>query len=301
MKLAAIDIGSNGVRFQVTNVIRYGDDTTFKRLHFMRFPLRLGAEVFVDKKVSEDTMGRFVKLMTAFKSIVDLYEVDECFACATSAMREAENGQELITRVKEACGLEINIISGQLEADMINRVILYHLTDQNNVHIDVGGGSTELILYKHKRKIASRSFALGSVRSLQNTNQQKVVMWDEMNAWVKEHLPDANEIVALGTGGNIKKLSELINGVKGGVVELSQLEEMQQKLMQMNYEERVNKLKLNPDRADVIVPASKIYINAMKQAGATKIIVPNVGLKDGIMTYLYEKNISQMGAFSYNN
>lgn len=299
MKLAAIDIGSNGVRFQVTNVIRYGDNTTFKKLHFMRFPLRLGAEVFVNKKISEETMVRFVKLMSAFKLIVDLYQVDDCFAGATSAMREAKNGKELIDRVKDACGLDIDIISGSKEADMINKVIMFHLTDKNHVHIDVGGGSTELIIYKSKKKLASKSFALGSVRSLKNAD--KADMWDEMNLWVKEHLPDEEEIIALGTGGNIKKLSELINGVKGGVVSIEALEEKREKLTSMSYEERMNKLRLNADRADVIVPASSIYINAMKASGAIQIIVPNVGLKDGIMTYLYEKNISKMGGYSYAN
>lgn len=299
MKLAAIDIGSNGVRFQVTNVIPYGDNTTFKRLHFMRFPLRLGAEVFVNKTISEQTMSRFVQLMQAFKLIVDLYKVDDCFACATSAMREAKNGNELIKRVKDTCGLDIQIISGSMEADMINKVIMFHLTDKNHVHIDVGGGSTELILYKKKKKVAAKSFKLGSVRSLNGIEKKN--MWDEMNEWVKNHLPDHEELVALGTGGNIKKLSELINGVKGGVVSLTNLELMKEKLMSMDYEERMNKLKLNADRADVIVPASSIYINAMKQAGAADIIVPNVGLKDGIMTYLYEKNISKMGAYNYDN
>ncbi|MBU2914452.1 MULTISPECIES: Ppx/GppA phosphatase family protein [Reichenbachiella] len=300
MKFAAIDIGSNGVRFQVTNVIRYGDETTFKRLHFMRFPLRLGADVFEGHHtLSEETMERFVKLMTAYKAIVDLYNVDECFACATSAMREAKNGKELIQRVKDACGLEIKIISGAMEADMINKVIAFHLTDKNNVHIDVGGGSTELILYQKKEKVAAKSFNLGSVRSLKTA--EKKDMWDKMNKWVKDHLPDHEDIVALGTGGNIKKLSELINGVKGGVVQLDQLIAMRTKLLNMDYEERMNKLKLNADRADVIIPASSIYINAMQQAGATEIIVPNVGLKDGIMTYLYEKNVSKMGKFQYNN
>lgn len=299
MKLAAIDIGSNGVRFQVTNVIRYGDDTTFKKLHFMRFPLRLGADVFEEEhRISEQTMERFVKLMTAFKTIVDLYRVDDCFAIATSAMREAENGQELIDQVKEACGLEINIISGKMEADMINRVILFHLTDKNHLHVDVGGGSTELILYKNKQKIASKSFKLGSVRLLKHRDKKED--WDRMSEWIEKYLPDHEELVALGTGGNIKKLSELANGVKGGTVQLSQLEAMRKKLLKMDYEERMNKLMLNPDRADVIIPASKIYITAMKLAGAKEMIVPNIGLKDGIMTYLYEKNISK-GKFSYSN
>ncbi|UXP30805.1 phosphatase [Reichenbachiella agarivorans] len=299
MKLAAIDIGSNGVRFQVTNVIRYGDDTTFKRLHFMRFPLRLGTDVFEKKRVSPETMDRFVRLMTSFKMIVDLYNVDDCFACATSAMREAENGDELIAMVKDACGLEIEIISGDIEADMINKVISFHLTDQNHIHIDVGGGSTELILYKNKNQLAAKSFRLGSVRTL-NPSQEKAT-WAEVNDWLKENLPNQEEIIALGTGGNIKKLSELANGVKGGTVELVQLEQMRKKLSTMNYEERMNKLNLNADRADVIIPASKIYINAMKFSGAKQIIVPNVGLKDGIITYLYEKNISKKGKFRYNN
>lgn len=299
MILAAIDIGSNAVRLQVTNVIRYGDSTTFKKLQLIRFPLRLGSDVFTQKRISVTKFKDFVKLMSAFKAMIDLYKVDEYFACATSAMRESENGHELVQAVKDDCGLDINIISGDEEADMINRVISFHILEGTYLHIDVGGGSTELNIYSHSEKIGSKSFPMGSVRVL--TDKDRKIGWENLYNWLDEVLPKGEEVLAVGTGGNINKLFELVSGVKGEYISLKKLEDCLKELKKMDYEERMHKLQMNADRADVIIPASGIYINTMKKAGANKILVPNVGLKDGIMTYLYEKNVSKKGLFSFKN
>lgn len=298
MVLAGIDIGSNAVRLQITGIIRYGDSTTFKKLQYIRFPLRLGSDVFAEKRISKTKCEEFVQLMKAFKIMIDLYQVDEYFACATSAMREADNGKELVGLVKKECGLNINIISGDEEAEMINRVIEFHLQEDNYLHIDVGGGSTELNFYKGKQKTASKSFPVGSVRVLKHYDRSET--WDNMYDWVKEHV-NGSEVVAIGTGGNINKLFELANGIKGKHINLKKLEQVQSELKLMDYNERMHKLQLNADRADVIIPASEIYINVMQQADAKKILVPNVGLKDGIIAYLYEKNISHLGVFNFKN
>lgn len=299
MILAAVDIGSNAVRLQVTNVIRYGDNTTFKKLQFIRFPLRLGTDVFTLNRISPEREEDFVKLMKAFKVMIDLYRVDSYYACATSAMRESENGKDIVERVRNEVGLDINIISGDMEAELINKVIEFHLGDGAYLHIDVGGGSTELNLYEGQNKIAAHSFPIGSVRML-NDKAHKAA-WDELYDWVDEQIPSGVEVKAIGTGGNINKLFELVSGTKGEMISLKKLDGCLKSLKKMDYEERMHKLQLNADRADVIIPASGIYLSTMKRAGADKILVPNVGLKDGIIAYLYKENVSKMGSYQFKN
>lgn len=300
MRLAAIDIGSNAVRLQITQVISYEDNTTFKKLQYIRFPLRFGEDVFSLGEISKKKQKQFLKLMYSFKTLIDLYEVDSYYACATSAMREAKNGQELADAVHKDSGLRINIISGTEEAEMINKVIFFHLSeDCDCLHIDVGGGSTELNLYQNKEKIASKSFSIGSVRLLKK--RDKEVSWDKMKTWIDDLGIDQKEIISIGTGGNIKKLFELTDVQKSEPLPIDKLEDIQQILENMTLEERMYKLQLNADRADVIVPASKIYLYAMRQAGSNRILVPDVGLKDGIMAYLYQISVIEKTNFKFNN
>ncbi|MFY0654555.1 MAG: phosphatase [Cyclobacteriaceae bacterium] len=301
MKLAAIDIGSNAVRLQITNVISYGDTTTFKKLQYIRFPLRLGGDVFTMKQIGEVKSHQFVELMKAFKIMIDLYEVDEYYACATSAMREAKNGNELTKTVKEETGLVIEIISGQKEAEMINRVISFQIDARDYIHIDVGGGSTELNLYQNHKKTASKSFPIGTVRQLNKKGKDEA--WKEVYDWIDKHteVKDGAEVTAIGTGGNINKLYELANGMADKQMTFKQLKNMRSMLKGLPFEERMYRLQLNADRADVIIPAADIYINVMKKAKSNNILVPDVGLKDGIMNYLYEKNRYQKGRFSIKN
>ncbi|MFY0608363.1 MAG: phosphatase [Cyclobacteriaceae bacterium] len=300
MKIAAIDIGSNAMRLQVTKVIEYEKLITFKKLQYVRFPLRLGRDVFTNKEISLENQEKFVKLMSAFKSLMDLYEVDHYYGCATSAMRESKNGKALCELVKNEIGLKINIINGQMEAEMINKVISLDLDDATYLHIDVGGGSTELNFYYQKEKKASKSFKIGSVRRLQNSNSSKV--WNEMENWVKNELRSHKErVIAIGTGGNINKIYELSKNAKKRSITLENIHLVQNFLREMTLDEMLNKLQLNPDRADVIVPASEIYVHAMKAAKAKKAIVPDVGLKDGINYYLFEKHYPSRGKIFVKN
>ena len=296
LKLAAIDIGSNAIRMQVTHVIEYEGNITFKRLEYVRFPLRLGQDVFEvsednpSHRISPQRSAKFLKLIHAFKLLIDLYEVDDYMACATSAMREAENGEELVALAREKYGIDIQIIDGDTEADILNNALLCFLDNGRYLHIDVGGGSTELNVFVDKEKVAARSFPMGSVRRL-NLRVSLDQVWNEMRQWIREHVkPDQGKVTAIGTGGNINKIYDLSGKKLGKTIALSRVTSVRDYVAQHTLEERINKLQLNPDRADVIVPAADIYITVMKWAKATQILVPDVGLKDGVMQMLYQKH-----------
>jgi exopolyphosphatase / guanosine-5'-triphosphate,3'-diphosphate pyrophosphatase len=289
LRLAAVDIGSNAIRLQITNVTQFEGQINFKKLEYLRFPLRLGIDVFHTKKISDLNRRKFVKLMKAFKLLIDLYEVDDYMVCATSAMRESENGREIAHEVKEDVGLKIQIIDGNQEAEMINLALKSYLDEKAYLHIDVGGGSTELNVYKNKEKIAARSFKIGSVRAMEDIVHPST--WKHMRDFIHEHIQPKDKVVAIGTGGNIAKIFELSSPRKNKeFLTIQKIEEIQQYLQSFTYEERIHKLNLNHDRADVIIPASTIYLSAMKAASSTKMLVPDVGLKDGLMQVLYERN-----------
>ncbi|MCE7992349.1 MAG: phosphatase [Roseivirga sp.] len=293
MKLAAIDIGSNAIRFQVTNVIEYQGKHSFKRLEYVRFPLRLGHDVFKYGKIGPDKEDKFFRLMHAFKLLIDLYEVDDYYACATSAMRESENGHTIAKKTKQLLGLKIHIIDGDREAELINNVLVKNLSTDNYLHIDVGGGSTELNLIVNQKKKSSKSFKVGSVRTLQDKSGQDPL--EQIKAWVSKRTADVEgPITAIGTGGNINKIYDLAD--KKGLLYLSlkKVEQVRDHIASLSIDERMHKLQLNPDRADVIIPATGIYLQAMKAAGCKKIMVPDVGLKDGLMQLLYERNLSRL-------
>ncbi|RED95599.1 Ppx/GppA phosphatase family protein [Marinoscillum furvescens] len=300
MRLAAIDIGSNAIRLQITKVIEYEQLITFKKLQYVRFPLRLGHDVFTHKYITEANQEKFLKLMGAYKNLIDLYEVDHYFGCATSAMRESKNGKELTARTLEETGVKINIISGAKEAEMINSVISLDLDDKTYLHIDVGGGSTELNFYYKQKKVISKSFKIGSVRRLEHHDSPKV--WKEIEAWVKEQLKGHKEkVTAIGTGGNINKIYELSPRAAKRKMSLNSVMRVQDYLRNLTLEERLNRLQLNPDRADVIIPASEIYVHAMLAANASSIVVPDVGLKDGINYYLFDKYYPSRGKIFVKN
>ena len=291
MKLAAIDIGSNAVRFLVYRVIRQKDNDRFKKLEYIRFPLRLGQDVFLSGKVKKKNKERFYRLMNAFKILIDLYEVDAHYACATSAMRESENGRLIIKEVEQLYGLKINLISGEEEAKMINSVVIDQLSNGQYIHIDVGGGSTELNIIQDGKVRNSQSYKLGSVRGLELQNSSEKLR--EMYDWIQKNVQHNLEITAVGTGGNIAKLHELSEDKGLDELRLSEIYRLQKFIDNMSMDERIYDLDLNPDRADVIVPASKLYAHAMESANATNILVPEVGLKDGIIHMLYNKHVSQ--------
>ena len=292
MKLAAIDIGSNAIRFQVSSVLDQGTKVLFKKLEYVRFPLRLGHDVFGTNRISDHSIAKFKKLMKAYKLLLELYEVDDYMFCATSAMRESENGQELVQQVYKELGITINIIDGKQEAELINKAIHSYLTDKTYLHIDVGGGSTELNLYTHGKKIKTRSFKIGSVRVLEHHDSPAI--WREMEKWIKDNVKEEyGWVTSVGTGGNISKLFELAGLKPGKVMSLKKAKEIKVFVESHSIDDRIYKLQMNPDRADVIVPASGIYINVMEWAHSQSIIVPEVGLKDGIMLALFERNAKQ--------
>ncbi|MBX2970300.1 MAG: phosphatase [Cyclobacteriaceae bacterium] len=300
MKLAAVDIGSNAIRFQVSSVLNSPERVIFKKMEYVRFPLRLGHDVFTMNRISEKSMEKFKKLMQVFKSLIELYEVDDYMACATSAMRESENGAELAKQVKEEIGLDINIIDGKQEAEYINQAIISYLNDATYLHIDVGGGSTELNIYVHGKKVKTRSFKIGSVRILEHHDSP--AMWEDMEKWVKQNVrPDYGKVTAIGTGGNISKIFDLAQLRPHRLMSLKRVREIKEMVEKHSIEERIYKLQMNPDRADVIVPASDIYIKVMDWANAKYIQVPEVGLKDGIMLHLFRKNSNQKKIEFANN
>ena len=286
MKIAAIDIGSNAARLQISSVLKDGGYTSFKKVEYVRFPLRLGHDVFTYGSLTPESQERTIKLMKCYKLLLELHEVEGYMACATSAMRESANGHEVVERIAHETGIKIHIIDGSKEAELINNVVVQALVDGQYLHIDVGGGSTELNLYFNRQKVASKSFKIGSVRLLEGKESKGA--WQKMERWIEENVDSYEPVKAVGTGGNISKLFNLVSKTSDNATSVEELTRMRDYISSFSQEDRVHKLRLNADRADVIVPASDIYISVMKWAGASEIIVPDLGLKDGIIQLVYE-------------
>lgn len=287
MKIAAIDIGSNAARMQISSVLNDEGKISFKKVEYVRFALRLGHDVFTAGKIHYESEARIKKLLTVYKLLMELHEVDAYLICATSALREAENGLNICERVKLELGMTINLISGEKEAEMINNVIINELReDQVYLHIDVGGGSTELNLYNGKTKETSQSFKIGSVRLMEGKVNKD--QWKKMHNWIEDNVHKRKNVISIGTGGNISKLFEFIQTNEQGMANLQQLEEALTNVSSFTVDERINKLKMNPDRADVIEHASEIYFSAMKWAKSDQMFVPDLGLKDGILLEVYQ-------------
>lgn len=299
MKLAAIDIGSNAIRLQISTVLDQGSKPVFKKLEYVRFPLRLGHDVFTTNRISDKSIVTFKKLMRVYKMLLELYEVDDYMYCATSAMRESENGAELASLIKEEMGIRIEIIDGAREGELVNQAIWAWLSDQNYLHIDVGGGSTELNLYVNGEKVKSRSFRIGSVRILEHHDSP--VIWADMEKWVKGQVKkEFGKVTGVGTGGNIAKIYELGGLKPGKLMSVKKIKSIAKMIESLSLEDRIYKLQMNPDRADVIVPASHIYLKVLDWAHAKSILVPDVGLKDGILLHLYERNVKQQKIVFHN-
>lgn len=294
MKLAAIDIGSNAARLQISAVLTDAGQVSFKKVEYVRFPLRLGHDVFNTGQISPEGEVRLFKMLLSFRLLMELHEVSDYLICATSAMREASNGPDVVTRIHGQLGMKIHLIEGAREAELINNVVVQALEgEQNYLHVDVGGGSTELNLYVERVKVASRSFRIGSVRLLEGKEQPGD--WEKMQRWIADHVdPRRANIVAVGTGGNISKLFNLATTkLTPTSISIQELERLQTHIASFSLDDRINKLRLNADRADVIIPAARIYLSAMRWAGATTILVPDLGLKDGIIQMVYEKWVNR--------
>ena len=288
MKFAAIDIGSNAVRLLISNVYDSISGPVFKKSSLIRLPIRLGEDVFVNGKISEKKEQRLTKAMSAFKNMIDIHEVISYRACATSAMREAANGKDVAERIFQSTGVNIEIVSGTAEAEIIYANHIAEGLDNkfDYLYIDVGGGSTELTLFSNGYIKSSRSFNIGTIRLLHEKVEKW--QWDEMKIWIKQQVISNKPIQAIGSGGNINKLYKLAKIKEGKPLSFEKLKELEVILNKYSYEERMEVIGLNPDRADVILPASKIYLTAMKVADCKKIFVPQIGMSDGLVHLQYE-------------
>ncbi len=289
-KLAGIDIGSNAIRLLISNVLteKNGDNATFNKSALVRVPIRLGADTFLHGKISDENKVRMIKAMEAFKLLMEVHGVQKFKACATSAMREAKNGIEVANEIFEKTNVKIDIIDGKQEAAMLFSQDLGDVlkNDRSYLYIDVGGGSTEFIVFSNGKLINSKSFKIGTVRLLNNIKGTKEI-WENVEIWIKANTQNLKKLSLVGSGGNINKLFKLSNQPEGKPLSLMYLKTQYQFLKQMTYEQRIAELGLNPDRADVIIPATKIYLSVMKWSNAKKIYVPKIGLADGIVKNLY--------------
>lgn len=290
MKLAVVDIGSNAVRLQISNVIQGEEKTRFKKIEYLRFPLRLGKEVFSHQYISADCQDKLVKLFTAFRLLMELYEVNDHLICGTAALREADNSAELVARIRKETGLEINIIDGNEESALIQKAISPWLREGSYLHIEVGGGSTELSFYNQNKKIAAHSFNVGAVRMLNKTDLHTT--WNDMHRWVLENKEKVDDYhyEGIATGGNIRKMLSLAKKKEEHALSLKKIRSIHEKLASYDYLSRQQVFDLNNDRADVILMAADIYANVMEWADLRRVTVPDVGLKDGMIKALYEKH-----------
>ncbi len=287
-KYAAIDIGSNGVRLLIANVIVFKKkETQFKKSSLVRVPIRLGADVFTTGFISENNKIRICDAIQAFELLMKVHGVEKYKACATSAMREAKNGNEIAESILNKTGIKIDIIDGKTEAEIISSTDLSELiqSDKSYLYVDVGGGSTEFTFFSEGKLINSKSFPLGTVRLINNNVDENI--WNDVKKWVKNNSEDLPNLSLIGSGGNINKIFKMSGKAEGKPLSYIYLSSYFNFLNQMTYNQRISELDLNPDRADVIIPASKIYLKAMKWSAANKIYVPKIGLSDGIIKSLY--------------
>lgn len=288
MKFAAIDIGSNAVRILFSNVYEKNGITSFKKSELFRVPLRLGEDSFLHGKISASNSDKLVTTMHAFKNLMEVSEIVSYRACATSAMRDAENRWDIIDRVRKETGLKIEIINGRTEADIIYSNHIEERLDKSNnyLYIDIGGGSTEVTLFAKNKSVVSQSFNIGTIRMLHKKIDKEY--WNYFKKWIQETSKGHKPLIAIGSGGNINKLFKMSGRKPDKALPTSKIKSIYTMLESYSYEERIQVLGLNPDRADVIIPASKILLTILKKAEIEKVIVPQIGLADGIIHQLYD-------------
>jgi len=288
LRLAAIDIGSNAARLLISDVISSPlAKPEFLKIALIRVPLRLGFDVFDKGEISPQKATNTVKTIQSYKLLLDVYGVKHLKACATSAMRDARNGKEIIQRIKVETGIEINIISGQEEASFIyeNHFAEGLTADESYLYIDVGGGSTELTFFSDGKLVFKESFNIGTIRLLKN--QVSEAAWDEMKEFIKTKTKGYHHVSAIGSGGNINKIFSISKRKEGKPLPLELLRYYYKEFSNLSLSQRMSLYKFREDRADVIVPALLIYINVMRWTDANEILVPRIGLADGLIQTLY--------------
>lgn len=291
-KIAAIDIGSNAVRMLICYVISSEDEHVFQKNSYLRLPLRLGEDTFKNGVISNQKITLLTNAILSFKYIMKVHGVKDYQIYATSALRESKNSKEVISIVKKKTGLNIELITGLKEAKIISKGNSLEQIDFNKtfIYVDVGGGSTELsILRKGEEKI-SKSFKIGTVRLLNNLVDDSILM--EIKHWLKSNIDSDDKIKLFATGGNINKIQSMTGSKSGKPISYLSIKDLSNILIEFNYQERMVKFDLNPDRADVIIPALKIFRSTMEFVKANKIFVPKVGLVDGMINEIFYENSS---------
>lgn len=291
-KYAAIDIGSNAMRLLIVNIVEQeGKEPQFNKSSLVRVPIRLGQDAFTVGEITEENIERMCDAMTAFHLLMKVHKVQSYRAFATSAMREAYNGKEIVDLIQEKANVTIEIIDGKKEAAIIASTDLLYLlnTDKTYLFVDVGGGSTEFTLFSNGKMVNSKSFKAGTVRLLNDMVCD--IVWLEIEKWIKTNTSDYEEVTLIGSGGNINKLFKMSGITQEKPLSYIYINSQYAFLNSLTYEQRISELGLNPDRADVIIPAVRIYLNAMKWSGARQIFVPKIGLSDGIVKAMYHGNI----------
>ena len=290
MRLAAIDIGSNAARLLIADVVEKNTGKPeFNKLNLIRVPLRLGFDVFENGEISKHRRGMILQTMKAYGHLMKVYDVEYIKACATSAMRDAANSDDIIRKVKLETGIEIKVISGDDEASFIYENHIAENLDKEHsyLYIDVGGGSTELTFFAEGKLKYKESFNIGTIRLLKGQVEEHT--WDEMKDHLKNNTKSSLPMIAIGSGGNINKVFSLSKKKEGKPLPLDLLKDYYKELSAVSLEERIRIYKLREDRADVIVPALQIYINVMRWADIDEIYVPKIGLADGLIQSLYEE------------
>lgn len=296
LKFGAVDIGSNALRLLLCNVFEEGTGPVFKKAELFRFPLRLGEDSFLNGKVSHYNMLKLAHVMVAFKNLMEAYSVIDFRVCATAAMREAENKFEVIDFVFKQSGMNIEIIDGRTEAELIYANHIEKSLDNDNsfLYIDVGGGSTELTLFSNGITLFSNSFNIGTIKMLHGKVDKEV--WSDFKQSVLELKSKVQEmpLTAIGSGGNINKIFKLAGRKDDQSLSFKRIQSLFEEISSHSYDDRVKLYRLNPDRADVIIPAFKIFLSVMKWSAIDRLIVPQVGLSDGIVHALYERHITTL-------
>jgi exopolyphosphatase/guanosine-5'-triphosphate,3'-diphosphate pyrophosphatase len=290
LKLAAIDIGSNAARLLITEVIKDEKGTiAFNKLNLVRIPLRLGFDVFQYGTISKQKIGMLLQTMKAYKHLCNAYEVEHIKACATSAMRDAKNTADIIRKVRMETAIEIEVITGDIEAGLVYETHVAENMDKDHsyLYIDVGGGSTELSFFSDGILTYKKSFNIGTIRLLKNMVTDSD--WDEMKDNIRSATKGQKEVVAIGSGGNINKVFSMSKRKDGKPLSLELLRDYYKELGSVPLAERISKYSLREDRADVIIPAIQIYINVMRWAGTEQIYVPKIGLADGLIRHLWDE------------
>lgn len=289
LKFAAIDIGSNAIRLLLSKVFENNDEPFFKKESLIRMPVRLGDDAFSSNVISDPKVEKLINTLIGFKYLIDAYQPIDLMACATSAMREAQNSAEIVENIQDKAGILLEVIDGKMEANIIfaNHIERSLRKNKSYLYIDVGGGSTELTLFTKRNNTISKSFNIGTVRLLKNLVNKSE--WKKMKNWIRKVTDKFDAITGIGSGGNINKIFRLVAKKENKPLNYKEISSIYDNLKILSFEDRIRKFGLRPDRADVIIPASEIYLSVMNWANIKKMYVPQVGIADGLVHIMYEK------------